>query len=150
MDKDLNKIKIIARNKKAEYIYDIFDKWEAGIVLTGPEVKGVREGKVAFKDSYIEPVNSELYVVDLHITPLNSAFNFAPDRKRKLLLHKREIDRITGLITIKGLTAIPISIYLKNNYVKIEIALAKGRRKFDKRDKIREKESKREIKNIDW
>jgi SsrA-binding protein len=150
MDKDVSKIKIIARNKKVEHFYDIVDKWEAGIVLTGPEVKGVRDGKVAFKDSYVEPVNSELYLVDFHITPLNSSFNSDPDRKRKLLLHRREINKITGMITIKGLTVIPLSIYIKNNRVKIEIALARGRRKYDRREKIKEKELKKEIKSLKW
>lgn len=148
MDKDSDKIKLIAKNKKAEYLYTVLDRWEAGIVLAGPEVKGVREGKVAFKDSYIEPINNELYIIDFHITPTYSIFKIDPDRKRKLLMHRREINKIIGRITEKGFTVIPLSIYIKNNIVKIEIGLAKGKRKYDKREKIKKRELSREIKEI--
>jgi len=150
MNKDSDIIKVIAKNKRMEYLYTIFDRWEAGIVLTGPEVKGVREGKIAFKDSYVEPINNELYLVGFHISPVNSTLKINPDRKRKLLLHRREISKITGRVTEKGFTVIPLSVYIKNNIVKLEIGLAKGKRKYDKREEIKEKELKKEIKSLKW
>jgi SsrA-binding protein len=148
--KSSDSIKVVARNKRAEYLYTIFDKWEAGIVLTGAEVKGVREGKIAFQDSYVEPINSELYIVGLHISPENSAFKIDPDRKRKLLLHRREINKIIGRITEKGYTVVPLSIYIKNNLVKIQIGLAKGKRKYDKKERIKQRDLDREMKSLKW
>lgn len=150
IDKSSDSIKVIARNKRADYLYTIFDKWEAGIVLTGAEVKGVREGKIAFQDSHVEPINSELYIIGLHISPENSAFKIDPDRKRKLLLHRREINKIIGRITEKGYTVIPLSIYIKNNLVKVQIGLAKGKRKYDKKEKIKQRDLDREMKSIKW
>jgi len=150
VDKNSDKIKIIAKNKRAEYLYTIFDKWEAGIVLTGAEVKGVRKGNIAFKDSYVEPINNELYIVGLYISPENSPFKINPDRKRKLLLHRREINKIIGRITEKGYTVVPLSIYIKNNLVKVQIGLAKGKRKYDKKEKIKQRDLDREIKSLKW
>ncbi|HOJ15565.1 MAG: SsrA-binding protein SmpB [Caldisericia bacterium] len=148
--KKSDKIKVIARNKRAEYLYTIFDKWEAGIVLSGAEVKGVREGKIAFKDSYVEPINNELYIVGLHISPVNTLLKIDPDRKRKLLLHRREINKIIGRITEKGYTVIPLSIYIKNNLVKVQIGLAKGKRKYDKKEKIKQRDLDREMRILKW
>jgi len=149
MSNKVDTIKIMARNKRAEFQYEIFDKYEAGIVLTGQEVKSVREGKVAFSDSYVEANTLELYLIGFNISLyLNSKAN--PDRRRKLLLHRVEINKIIGKINEKGYTVVPLSIYLKKNLVKLSIGLAKGKTKYDKRIKIKEKEMKREIKEAKW
>jgi SsrA-binding protein len=142
-------IKIIARNKKAEFQYEIFDKYEAGIVLTGQEVKSIRDGKVAFSDSYIEPNHSELYIVGFNITAYTNS-HLSPDRRRKLLLHRIEINKIIGKISEKGFTVIPLTVYIKKNLVKFSIGLAKGKTKYDKRIKIKEREMKRELKEAKW
>lgn len=139
---------LIARNKKALSDFFILDSFEAGIELWGSEVKSVRDHRVNLKDSYARIKNSELYLLNMHISPYaNSRIeDMDPKRARKLLMHRREIDRIQGKLTDKSLTLVPLKLYFKKNIVKAEIALAKGKNKRDKRKDIIEKEHSREIK----
>lgn len=140
--------KIISQNRKARYEYFIEDEYEAGIVLLGSEIKSIRSGKVNINDAYIEfDKNNELYLVNSNIAQykLSTIFNHEPTRKRKLLLKRREIDKIINKIKIKGLTCIPIVLYISSkNLAKIKIAIAKGKKLYDKREVIKERDFKRE------
>lgn len=135
MSKDKSSFKRLAANRRARHDYHILDKLEAGIALLGTEVKAVREGKIQLKDSYIEIKEGEAYLVGAHISPYShgNRQNHDPDRPRKLLLKRREIDKLFGRITLQGQTCIPLSVYLKGNLIKLEIALAKGKKLYDKR-----------------
>ena len=135
MSKDNPNFKRLAANRRARHNYHILDKLEAGIALLGTEVKAVREGKIQLKDSYIEIKEGEAYLVGAHISPYShgNRQNHDPDRSRKLLLKRREIDKLSGRITLQGQTCIPLSVYLKGNLIKLEIALAKGKKLYDKR-----------------
>lgn len=135
MSKEKSAFKRLAANRRARHDYHILDKLEAGIALLGTEVKAVREGKIQLKDSYIEIREGEAYLVGAHISPYShgNRENHDPDRPRKLLLKRREIDKLFGRITLQGQTCIPLSVYLKGNLVKLEIALAKGKKLYDKR-----------------
>ncbi len=139
---------IVAHNRKAFRDFFIIDKYDAGLVLLGSEVKSIREHSVNLKDSYARIKNGEVYLYNMHISPYikGRAEELNPTRIRKLLLHRKEIDRITGKMTDKSLTIIPLSIYIRRGIVKTEIALAKGKLKGDKRRDIAEKETEREIK----
>ena len=139
-------MKIIAENRKALHDYFIEDKLEAGIVLEGSEVKSVREGKVNLKDSYCIIKNGECFLLGTNISTYDKTTMLAPDanRNRKLLLSKQEILKLERKTKIKGYTIIPLKIYFKNQLVKIEIALAKGKQEFDKKDTIKAKDIKRE------
>jgi len=139
---------VIAKNKKAFRDYILFERFEAGIVLIGSEVKSVREHKVNFKDSYARIKDDELFLFNMHISPYSKARvqDIDPKRTRKLLLHRREIERLQGKLTDKSLTIIPVSIYLKDYLVKIELALAKGKTLKDKRRDLQREESDKEIK----
>jgi SsrA-binding protein len=140
--------RLIAKNKKAFFNYEILETYEAGIALLGSEVKSVREGRISLKESYAEVKDGEVYLVQCHISPYEAAnrFNHDPLRERKLLLHKREIKRLSGKIREKGLTLVPtkVSINAKGR-VKVEIGLAKGKRAYQKRDAIRERDRDREM-----
>ena len=138
--------KIIANNKKARFEYFIEETYEAGIVLKGTEVKSIRQGKVSIKESYCMIKNGELYIYGMHITPYEhgNIYNVDPLRTRKLLLHKRQINRLIGETKEKGFTIIPLSIYLLDGLIKVEIALAKGKKLYDKRASLKEKEALRE------
>lgn len=138
---------LLAKNKKAFYEYEILEKYEAGIALQGTEVKSIRDRQVNLKESYARASGGEIWLVDCHISPYScgNIQNHDPLRPRKLLLHKKEIEKITDEITRGGLTLIPLGIYLKSGKVKVEIALAKGRKLFDKRDKARRKTIDRDI-----
>ncbi len=140
-------IKILAKNRKARYEYFIEDTLEAGIVLTGTEVKSIRQGKVNIRESYASIENGEAFIVNMHISPYEQGNiqNVDPLRKRKLLLHKREIGRLSEAINQKGVTLIPLSIYLKDSLVKLEIATGKGKKLYDKREDIARKDAKRKI-----
>ena len=140
-------IKIIAKNRKARHDYHIDEEFEAGMVLKGTEVKSLRLGRANLKDSYARIKNGEVFVHQMHINPYPFAYydNHDPLRPRKLLLHKREIKRLYGKVNEKGLTLIPLKMYFKNGKAKISIALAKGKRKYDKRDAIRRREEQREM-----
>ncbi len=134
-------------NRKAYHDFEILEKYEAGLLLQGTEVKSVRIGKVSFKDSYAKVRNGELWVVSLHINEYDhgSAWNHDPERPRKLLLHKQEIKRLIGKIEEQGLTLVPLSIYFKNGYAKIELGLARGRKLHDKRHEIAKRDVNRDI-----
>ncbi len=140
-------IKIVAENRKARRDYFIVDQYEAGMVLRGTEVKSLRQGRANLKDSYARIKDGEVFVYQLHIAPYPFAHydNHDPLRPRKLLLHKHEIKRLYGKINEKGHTLIPIRIYFKNGKVKILLALAKGKRKYDKREAIRRRDEQREM-----
>jgi SsrA-binding protein len=139
--------KMIAVNKKARHEYFIEDEYEAGLVLTGTEVKSLRMGKANLKDSYARIKNGEVYVHQMHISPYPFAYynNHDPLRVRKLLLHKWEIRKLYGKVNEKGHALIPLKLYFKGGRVKLTVALAKGKRKHDKRDDIRRRDQKREL-----
>lgn len=136
----------LATNRKAYHDYFIEETYEAGIALTGTEVKSVRQGRANLRDSYAQVENGELYVINMHISPYEQGniFNHEPLRPRKLLLHRREIGRLFGLSREKGFTLIPLSLYLKNGRIKVELAVARGKKQYDKRQAIAEKTAKRE------
>ncbi|TZE81254.1 SsrA-binding protein SmpB [Calorimonas adulescens] len=139
-------IKIIAQNKKAFHDYFIEGTYEAGIVLSGTEVKSIRMGKVNIRDSYAKVENGEVILYDMHISPYEKGniFNKDPLRPRKLLLHRREISKLVGYTSREGFTLVPTKVYLKNGLVKVEIAVAKGKKLYDKREAIAEKTLRRE------
>lgn len=139
--------KNVASNKKAYHEYFIEDKYEAGIVLVGTEVKSIRQGKVNLKDSYVNIKDGEAYVYNLHISPYEKGniYNVDALRPRKLLLNKREIRKLIGLVTLKGYALIPLSLYLKNGLVKMELAVAKGKKLHDKREDIAKKDAQRRM-----
>lgn len=141
-------IKNIAKNPVARHNYIITDTLEAGIVLTGTEIKSIRNGKVNLKDSYAGIKNGEAYIYSMHISPYEQGniFNKDPLRDRKLLLNKREIFRLSGLINPKGYTLVPISLYFKNNIVKLELGIGKGKKLYDKREDLKKKDSEMYIK----
>ncbi|HHN64031.1 MAG TPA: SsrA-binding protein SmpB [Nitrospirae bacterium] len=140
-------MKIVCQNRKAYHDYDIIETYEAGIVLTGTEVKSLREGRANLKDSYVIIKEGEAWLLNCHISPYShgNIMNHDPVRTRKLLFHKKEIQRLMGQIAQKGYTLIPLKIYFKGPWAKVEVALAKGKRKYEKRDRIREREAQREI-----
>ena len=139
--------KLIAKNPTAYHNYFIEDKIEAGIVLFGTEIKSIRSGKVNLKDSYANIKKGEVYICGMHISPYEhgNIFNKDPLRDRKLLLNKREINRLIGLIKQKGYTLIPISIYFKGNFVKVELGIGKGTKLYDKRQDIAKKDAQKQI-----
>jgi SsrA-binding protein len=139
--------KTLAENRKARHDYFIEETYEAGIVLVGTEVKSVRQGKANLKDSYADIRNGELFVKNLHISPYEKGniFNKDPLRERKLLMHKDEIRKLLGYTTQKGYTLVPLALYLKNGRVKVSVAVAKGKKDYDKRDSMLEKAAKRDI-----
>ena len=140
-------IKLIAKNPTAYHNYFIEDKIETGIVLFGTEIKSIRSGKVNLKDSYANIKNGEVYISGMHISPYEhgNIFNKNPLRDRKLLLNKREINRLIGLTKQKGYTLIPISIYFKGNFVKVELGIGKGKKLYDKRQDIAKKDAQKQI-----
>ena len=139
-------VKLIANNKKAYFDYFIEDKYEAGIELFGTEVKSLRMGKCSIKESFIRIERGEVYVYGMHISPYEKGniFNKDPLRVRKLLLHKREIMKLSGELAQKGYTLVPLSVYLKGSLVKVEIGLARGKKLYDKREDIAKKDQRRE------
>ena len=139
--------KIVCQNRKARHDYFIDEIYEAGIVLVGPEVKSLREGRASLVDSYARVKNGELFVYNMHITsyPFAHHLDIDPTRIRKLLMQKREIRRLTAKTEGKGNSLIPLSIYLTRGIMKVELALAKGKKKYDKRYVLREREMKREL-----
>lgn len=138
--------KMIANNKKAYHDYFIEDKYEAGILLAGTEVKSLRIGKCSIKESFIRIEKGELYIYGMHISPYEKGniFNKDPLRVRKLLMHKYEINKITGKIAEKGYTLVPLQVYFKGSLVKVEIGLAKGKKLYDKRQDIAKKDQLRQ------
>ena len=136
------------KNKKAYFLYHFVDKFNAGLVLTGTEIKSIRLGKISFTDAYCHFVNHELLLKGLHISEYSfgSYNNHLPKRERKLLLNRKELNKLEGKTREKGLTIIPVRLYINNKgFAKVEIALAKGKAEFDKRESLKQKDSKREI-----
>jgi SsrA-binding protein len=140
-------IEPIARNKRARYDYHILETWEAGIVLTGTEVKSLRNGKATLTDAYGILKDGEVFLLNLHISPYDAGhqFNHEPERTRKLLLHRKEIRRLIGAVERQGLTLIPLDLYFKHGKAKVTMALGKGKKLHDKRDTERERDANREI-----
>lgn len=143
-----DKIKIITSNRKANFQYNILQTFEAGLVLKGTEVKSLREGKANIQDSYAKFINGELWLINSHISEYKygNINNHEPDRNRKLLLKKSELRRLKSKLEEKGLTLIPTKLYFKNSYVKVELALARGKKLFDKRETIKKREAEKNIK----
>ncbi len=138
---------IVANNKKAYHDYFIEEKFEAGISLLGTEVKSLRGGRANLKDSYVIIKNGEAFLLNCHISPYShgNIQNHDPIRTRKLLLHRKEIDKLWGNISQKGLTVVPLKLYFKQGKAKVEIGLAKGKRQYEKRETVKKKEANREI-----
>ncbi|HEX7587581.1 MAG TPA: SsrA-binding protein SmpB [Anaerolineae bacterium] len=139
--------KVLASNRKAYHDYHIDETHEAGVVLTGTEIKSVRPGSVNLRDSYAQVRNGEMWLMNVHIAPYEPASrqNVDPYRDRKMLMHRKEILRLFGKAQEKGLTLIPLRLYLKKNKAKVEIGLARGKKEYDKREAIAKRESTREI-----
>ncbi|HEX6902552.1 MAG TPA: SsrA-binding protein SmpB [Thermoanaerobaculia bacterium] len=140
-------VRPLASNKRARHDYHVLETYEAGIKLSGTEVKAVRSGKIQLKDSYIEFKDGQAFLVGAHISPYShgNRENHEPEAVRKLLLRKREIDRLFGRTQLKGLTVVPLSVYLKGNWIKVEIALAQGKKLYDKRESEKTRELDREV-----
>ena len=140
-------IRVIARNKKARHDYHIEETYEAGIILKGTEIKSIREGTVNLKDSFALVEDGEVFLSNMHISPYShgNRENHDPERKRKLLLNKSEIRKLIGRAAMKGYTLVPLSIYIKRNLAKIELALARGKKVWDKREDIAKRTAEREI-----
>jgi len=140
--------RIICQNRKARHEYHIEDTYEAGMVLLGPEVKSIREGRINLKDGYVEIKNGEAWLQNVHISPYSFATNTSrldPLRPRKLLLHKRQIKKLSGKVKERGYTLIPLKVYFSNGRAKVEIALAKGKKIYDKRESLKRKTMDREF-----
>ena len=140
-------VKPIARNRKAFHNFEILDKWEAGIELRGTEVKSLRDSQVQMADSYARIEEDEIYLVGLHISPYDKTAydNHEPTRKRKLLLHRREIKRLTVKVNERGLTLVPLSLYFKRGLAKVELGLVRGKRQHDKREDIKKRDHQRQM-----
>ncbi len=140
-------MKVISQNRKAYHDYHIEEAVESGIALLGTEVKSLREGRAHLKDSYVILKSGEAFLLNCHISPYShgNIMNHEPLRTRKLLMHRKEIDRLRGKVEGKGFTLIPLKLYFKKSFVKVEIGLARGKKLFEKRDTIKEREAKREI-----
>lgn len=139
--------KIVCSNRKARHLYHLLDTWEAGLVLTGTEVKSLRAGHATMTDAYAELRGTEVFLLNLHINPYEQGnrYNHEPTRTRKLLLNRREIKKLVGRTVEKGLTLVPLAVYFRGGYAKVEIALAKGKKAYDKRDAIQERDSRRDL-----
>lgn len=140
-------IKLIAKNPTAYHNYEIEDKIETGIILAGTEIKSIRNGKVNLKDCYAYIKNGEVFICGMHISPYEhgNIFNKDPLRDRKLLLHKKEISKLIGLTQQKGYSLVPISIYFKGSFVKVELGIGKGKKLYDKRQDLAKREAQRKI-----
>lgn len=140
-------IKIVSKNRKASHDYFLLDRYEAGIVLLGSEIKSIRSGQISIAEAFVRVSDSEAWLEDAHIAPYHQAgnFNHEPRRSRKLLLHRKEIHRLWDEVRKKGVTVIPTKVYLKDGIAKVEIAIAKGKKKYDKRAAIAKRDAQREI-----
>ncbi|GBF11185.1 MULTISPECIES: SsrA-binding protein SmpB [Tepidibacillus] len=139
--------KVVAQNKKATHDYFIEDTYEAGIVLTGTEIKSIRAGKANLKDSFARISNGEVFIHNMHISPFEhgNRFNHEPTRTRKLLLHKEEIRKLIGKTKEQGYSLVPLKLYLRNGFAKLDLALAKGKKLYDKRHDIAKRDANREM-----
>lgn len=142
--------KVVAQNKKARHDYTIVDTIEAGLILTGTEIKSVRAARITLKDGYAQIKNGEAWLVNVHITPYEQGniWNQDPDRTRKLLLKKREIERLSNELKGTGMTLVPLKVYLKDGFAKVLLGLAKGKHDYDKRESIKRRDQNREIARV--
>lgn len=140
-------VKVVARNRKARHDFHILETYEVGIKLTGTEIKSVRKGRVNLKDSFASVDNGEIFLYNMHISPYEQGnrYNHDPERKRKLLMHKREIQRLYGKVKEKGLSLVPLTLYFRRKWLKVELALAKGKKLYDKREDLKKKTHQRQI-----
>ena len=138
---------VIAQNKKASHDYFIEETYEAGIVLKGTEIKSIRARRVNLKDAYAKIIDGEVYVLNMHISPYEQGnrYNHDPLRTRKLLLHRKEIDKLIGKTKEEGFTLVPLKVYIKNGFAKVLLGVAKGKKKYDKREELKKKAAQREI-----
>ena len=139
--------KLIAQNKKAQHDYTIVETIEAGIVLQGTEIKSIRNSRINLKDGFVRIRNGEAFLVNVHISPYEQGniFNHDPLRTRKLLLHKKQIDKLYGEMKQQGMSIVPLKVYLKDGYAKVLIGLAKGKKQYDKRESLKRKDQERQI-----
>ena len=139
-------VRTVATNRKARFEYQLLETFEAGLVLKGTEIKSVRRGQISLQEAYVRTDGKQAWLVGAHIAPYEhaSAFQHDPDREKKLLLNKREIRELYNAVRIKGLTIIPVRVYLKGGRAKVEIAIAKGKKKYDKREAIKKRDFERE------
>ncbi len=142
-----NKRKIVSTNRKARHDYEILDTYEAGLVLLGSEIKSIRAGRVNLREGFVQARDDELWLLNVHISPYDQASTFGHDplRPRKLLLHRKEIGRIIARVQERGLTIVPTIMYLSNGRAKVEVALARGKKQYDKRETLRKRSSERQI-----
>lgn len=142
-----NAVKVVAKNKKARFEYEVVDRYEAGMVLEGSEVKSLRDGGVSIDEAYVIERNGELFILNMKIPTYRNAGFHVPEttRQRKLLLHQRQIRRVANELQKTGLTCVPLAVYFKDGWAKAEIALVKHRTKFDKRQKLKERDTQREM-----
>lgn len=148
MAKPNNNPGVVAENRRARHDYHIEETYEAGIALTGTEIKSVRAGRLNLRGSYARVINDEILLCDAHISPYEQAgkyLNHNPTRQRRLLLHRREIKRLTGLLRQKGLTLVPLRVYFKGRYAKLELGVARGKKLYDKREDIAKREAQRDM-----
>jgi SsrA-binding protein len=150
MQKDKGQVRVIATNRKAHHLYHIMETYEAGIALVGTEVKSLRQGKANLKDSYAAVEKGEMRLHHMHISPYDQAsrFNHDPTRVRKLLMHRREIRRLLGKTVERGFTLVPLKVYFKGKVAKVELALAIGKKLFDRRKDIKDREVQRELRRV--
>ena len=140
-------IKVISKNRRARHDYELLERFEAGLVLTGPEIKSVRANKVSLRHSFVQAMSGELWLFEANIAPYDRAGyeKQDPTRPRKLLLHKREMAKIMEALATKGLTMVPTRLYLKDGWAKVEVALARGKKQYDKRQAIAKRDAKRQV-----
>lgn len=156
VEKDKEQFRIITVNRKARHDFHILETYEAGLVLKGTEVKSIRNNQVSIQESYAQFKGDELYIIQMHIAPyqFGNRYNLEPKRDRKLLLNKKELAKIKGKVETKGVTLIPLRLYFKNGYAKVEIALARGKKLYDKKKDLTQRaiqrEAERELKNKIW
>jgi SsrA-binding protein len=143
-------VKIVTVNRKARHDYEILETYEAGLVLSGTEVKSLRDGRANLKDSYARIERGEAWLYNVHISPYThgNIYNHDPTRPRKLLMHRSEIRRLTGKVEERGLTLVPLRIYFKSGYAKVELALARGKKSYDKRRDIAKRDADRELQRV--
>ncbi|MDR1013202.1 MAG: SsrA-binding protein SmpB [Lactobacillales bacterium] len=144
------KSKLIAQNKKARHNYTIIDTLEAGIVLQGTEIKAIRNARINLKDGYARIHDGEAWLLNVHISPYDQGniYNHDPVRTRKLLLHKKQINKLLGEMKTRGTTLVPLKVYLKNSYAKVLLGLAKGKKQYDKREDLKRRDQAREISKV--
>lgn len=144
---DKTKVEIVARNRRASHDYELLERFEAGLSLTGTEIKSVRAHKVSLQRAFVQPRGVELYLMEANIAPYEhgSSENHEPDRPRKLLLHRREIAKIQEALQTKGMAMVPTKLYLSGGWAKVEVAIARGKKLYDKRAALRTKETERQV-----